>query len=194
MNQKNGPYESSITLCKWAMRYGYDHFDMSPTAKLAGGAAIGSGFGLVGLDGAAQAGMVLCEVENLQVIDKAFVIAVCAPVSTECKCGSACCRGWRENRVWREAINFIGQMMIERLGIDLRNVRLRNLLVEKHFGKKHKFTDIGIRADVDRKTAAAHYKTIDRALTAEEYRVWVKFEERLRDRGMVGLKNPEVSS
>lgn len=185
MSQKKGPFESSIALCKWAMRYGYEQYDMTPAARLAGGAAIGSGLGLYGTAGAAQSGMVLCEVEALRDISKAIVVATCAPRSIGCKCGARCCRGYQENRMWRESVEIIGAIALEMVGVDISNIDLRRMSVEKHFGVKHKFTDIASEARVDRKTASNHFKRISNCLRAVEYEVWVEFDELLRGKGMI---------
>lgn len=157
---------------------------MSPTAKLVGGCALGGGLGLVGLDGAGQKGMVLAEIEALPRFDAAFVIATCAPRSFECKCGDACCQGWRPYPPWKNSIEFIGEFVLESIGKEIANVRLRRMLIEKHFGVKHKYTDISNRTDIHRDTASRYFREIERVLKQHEYPIWVRFDARLEEIGM----------
>ncbi len=60
----------------------------------------GPGRGLGGGDGAAQAGMIRSEVEQLDRIAQAFLVARFAPASIPCDCGRPCCSGRQSNEEW----------------------------------------------------------------------------------------------
>lgn len=187
MKMKSAPlFQTSVAACKWAMRYAYEQYDMSPTAKIVGGCALGSGRGLFGLDGAGQAGMVLREIENLSRFDLAFIVATCAPRTFDCKCGAPCCRHWRQNPMWESSIEFICEFALARTGLEFTNLRLRRMLVEKHFGIKHKYTEIADSADVHRTTATKQFKLLTKGLAAVEYPIWVRFDAGLEEIGMTG--------
>ncbi len=61
---------------------------------------IGTGKGLSGLDGAAQAGMILAAVTRLQERERNLIIATFGEVRTECHCGEMCAP-----KSWHEAID-----------------------------------------------------------------------------------------
>lgn len=65
------------------------------------------GKGLGGLDGAAQAGMIKQEVEQLDRLEQAFIVARFASVSIPCDCGRPCCSGKRSNDEWTHAVGVL---------------------------------------------------------------------------------------
>lgn len=183
---KEAVFETSRAACRWALRYAYEQYAMSPAAKLAGGAAMGSGKGLVGLDGAGQAGMVLSEIEALPRFDMAFVVAMCAQRSFDCKCGEPCCQGWRQNKMWKNAIDFISEFALERMDKDFANLTLRRMLIEKHFGIKHTQREVAAASGVSVRTVNTRWKDVSDMLRAVEYPIWVRFDARLEEIGMTG--------
>jgi len=66
-------FRSSHDALRFAYLFNAQQYAMTPMAKLMGGH--GSGKGLVGVDGAAQAGMIRAEVERLPVIERSCIIA-----------------------------------------------------------------------------------------------------------------------
>ncbi|MBP0714828.1 hypothetical protein ABXK61_16095 [Burkholderia sola] len=183
---KQAVFETSRAACRWALRYAYEQYAMSPAAKLAGGAAMGSGKGLIGLDGAGQAGMVLAEIEALSRFEMAFVVAMCAQRSFECKCGDECCQGWRPNKMWKNAIEFISEFALEQTDKSFANLTLRRMMIEKHFGVKHTSKEIAEAAGVSARTVNTRWREISDVLRAAEYPIWVRFDAKLEEIGMTG--------
>lgn len=114
------------------------------------------GKGLVGTDGAAQAGFIQKEVATLGPLHEAIVIATYAPRKFSCECHSLCCCGFKRNAEWQEAIGKIALAAAEKLSGKLSNYRLRVKIVESAFGMKVKIQDMAEYCRVDRNTAAEH--------------------------------------
>lgn len=77
----------------FAFNFSSQQYALSPMAKLAlqgagrgAGANIGNGKGLVALDGAAQAGMIMAQVERLSSLHRSCIVARYAIKSRECAC------------------------------------------------------------------------------------------------------------
>lgn len=62
---------------------------------------------LVGLDAAAQAGMIISALQPIGAVKYAILCAKVAPNTVPCTCRRACCRGWVPNRIWNEAIGVL---------------------------------------------------------------------------------------
>lgn len=116
--------------------------------------------GLSGNDGAAQAGMIWRELQDVAPLERAVLIARYAPRSLPCTCTNACCSGYRPNPEWNEAIRMLEQHALTLLAGRLSLYRLRRGLVEKAIGVKHQINDLAKKCEVDEKTAAAHWKII----------------------------------
>jgi hypothetical protein len=65
--------------------------------------------GLGGLDGAAQAGIIMSVIHPLGRVAEAALIASCAPHSLPCACRKACCSGRTFNHIWNQAVNSLCQ-------------------------------------------------------------------------------------
>lgn len=119
-----------------------------------------SGKGLVGLDGAGQAGMIRGEVAVLGKLHEAIVTAYYAPHSMPCDCRKSCCSGSKVNPEWSEAISFITQAAMSHLSGLMSNHRLRRAIVAKNFGEKVSLGDVAAVCGVNRDTASAHNEKI----------------------------------
>ncbi len=109
-----------------------------------------AGRGLGGLDGAAQAGMIRAEVEQLDRLERAFIVARFAPASVPCDCGRSCCSGNRPNEEWTNAIGILSLHLKEvvlfgcKTTIDMRVDYLKRFFLQKNtclsieaLGEKH---------------------------------------------------------
>lgn len=68
--------------------------------------------GLGGLDGAAQAGIIMSALHRLGTVEEAALVAACAPHSLPCACRNPCCSGKRFNNVWSAAISTLCDQMV----------------------------------------------------------------------------------
>jgi hypothetical protein len=94
-----------------------------------------TGKGLSGNDGAAQAGMIRRELEQLTAIERAVLVARFAPRSSPCACGRACCGGHTPNPEYQDAIRTLEQAAMSILPPGtLVHYQLRRGLVEKATG------------------------------------------------------------
>jgi hypothetical protein len=122
-----------------------------------------TGKGLSGNDGAAQAGMIRRELEQMPSIEHAALVARFAPRSTPCACGRACCCGHIPNPEYVEAIRELEQAAMSILPSGtLINYRLRRGLVEKAVGVKIEIKALAIECGVAERTAYAHWEVIKR--------------------------------
>lgn len=139
---------------------------------------LGSGKGLVGLDGAGQAGMVLAEINRLEPIEIAALVARYAPRCEPCPC----CGADKTTAAWREAVEALAAWC-EPMAVS--NLRVRRELVAKHFGVRVDFVALAARHGVNRKTVAEHYALIVRRLKELEARAQVVSDDALKLAGMV---------
>ena len=122
--------------------------------------AMGSGKGLVGLDGAAQAGMIRAEIQRLGKLAEAILIARLAPRAMPCNCSSYCCAGQKPNREWVEAVSVLADhVRATALAGCTSNGILRREYVVRYFTRKEDRITLEHLAEkyaVDRNTPAAH--------------------------------------
>lgn len=119
-----------------------------------------TGKGLSGNDGAAQAGMIRRELEQLSVIDRAVLTARYAPPSIPCACGRPCCARHMPNPEYVEAITELTRLAQTLFSGRLSHYQLRRALVEKALGAKVTIKAIADKCEVAEKTADAHWRTI----------------------------------
>jgi hypothetical protein len=104
----------------FAFNYSSQQYAMSPMAKLMAAGA-GSGKGLVGNDGAAQAGIIASRVGQLPPMQRACITARYAPRFEDCPC---CERSEKMTDAYREAIAELTEWAISTSsGISIRNMR-----------------------------------------------------------------------
>ena len=152
-----------------------------------------SGKGLVGLDGAGQAGMIRREVADLGQLREAIITAYYAPRSLPCACRRPCCSGQTVNAEWSDAIGCITQAAVGQLSGMTSNYRLRRGIVMRAFGEKVSISELANVCGVNRDTAAAHNEKVsawlmgrrhDRADGLIESTKWA-IAARLNDAGFV---------
>lgn len=164
--------------------------------------AVGSGKGLVGLDGAAQAGMIRSEVKAMGKLAEAILIARVAPRVTPCSCRSACCSGHKPNKEWTDAISVLADYVrTTALAGCTSNGMLRREYVVRYFTRKDERISLEALAekhDIHRDTVSAHAAKVALLLGGAhpkkgkpgvpglESAAMDAIEDRLRDIGMVG--------
>lgn len=146
-----------------------------------------AGKGLGGLDGAAQAGMILAEVSTLSPLGQNLTMARYAPRKALCKCGSHCCTGFKPNRQWSEAIDWLANHVHAAVQVGVfSHYHLRRALVMRYFGEESNFRDIAAKCGVNKDTASHYNQKISAYLSAQEAKIEQQADELLRTVGVVG--------
>ena len=184
-SNQEGIFRSAHEAVVFALNFASQQYALSPIAKLMQGGALGSGRGLSGLDGAAQAGMVIAELAKLDYYHAVSLVARCATRQIRCSCSSPCCSGWRDSELWREAISIMTDHAIAALAGELSNREVRLASVQKHFGHKVTIQEIADDAGVHRETAGKQHAKIVGALKGLESRAWQAFSSALESGGML---------
>lgn len=156
----------------FAFNFSGQQYAPSALAKQMGG-EIGSGKGLVGVDGAGQAGMILREIDGLGEPAKHFIAARYAPHVTVCP---ACEQKTRLVETWAEATAWIAERAQTVLKGRTANYHLRIGIVRRFFGERITMSDLAEKAGVKRDTASEHNSIVmewmkreqDKALNAAE--------------------------
>lgn len=143
----------------FAFNYSMQRQDRSLVDRLAAPSPR-TGKGLSGNDGAAQAGMIRRELEQLTEIERAVLVARFAPRSWPCACGRPCCSGHTANPEYVAAIRTIEQGAMSVLAGRLVHYQLRCGLVEKAVGVKIEIKALAEKCGVTEKTADAHWQII----------------------------------
>lgn len=194
-------FESAHGALVFAFNFSGQCYDRPMMNRLAS-PAVGSGKGLVGLDGAAQAGMIRAEVQTLGKLAEAIIIARIAPRSVPCHCRSACCAGHKPNKEWTDAISILADYVrTTALAGCTSNGMLRREYVVRHFTRKDDRISLEALAekhDIARNTVSAHAAKVALLLGGAqpkkdkpgvpglESAAMDAIEDRLRDIGMVG--------
>ena len=194
-------FESAHGALVFAFNFSGQCYDRPMMNRLAS-PAIGSGKGLVGLDGAAQAGMIRAEVQTMGKLAEAIIIARIAPRSVPCHCRSACCAGHRPNKEWTDAISVLADYVrTTALAGCTANGMLRREYVVRYFSRKDERVSLEVlaeRHDVARNTISAHASKVamlfggtqakkdKAAVPGFEAAAMNAIEDRLRAIGMVG--------
>ena len=168
-------FSSAHAALTFAFNFSSQAYDRPMMNRMADGPAR-SGKGLVGLDGAGQAGMIRREIAALGQLREAIITACFAPQSLPCSCRRPCCSGQTINTEWSDAIGVITQAAVGQLSGCISNHRLRRGIVEKAFGAKVSISDLAVACGVSRDTASAHNEKLvawlrgsKRRLSAEDF-------------------------
>lgn len=118
----------------------------------------GSGKGLFGVDGAAQAGMILAAIERLGDTEASAIVARFAVRTEPCPC----CGGDKAVAKWVAAVEHLAAVCIP---AGVSNVRCRRDMVGKHFGLKAELSALASRYNMCRNTLGKQYQIIERMLS-----------------------------
>jgi hypothetical protein len=178
-------FTSAHAALKFAFNFSHGTLKKSFLATAQGGCI--QGRGLAGLDGAAQAGMILAELNAVVTPERRNLIAGrFAPQTAPCSCRSACCCGFRENAVWGQAVDWLTEyVLIERLTGMISHLRLRRTIVMRYFGVKKSFVAMADACGVHRTTASEYNKAVVERFKREERLGFYEIEGRLKERQIV---------
>lgn len=169
---------------RFALNFTHGTAKESAITQLMGGGRASKGLG--GLDGAAQAGMLRQELERLSLAKRSILVVRYAPSSLPCPCERTCCRGWRHNPEWLEAVKALtGIVLVEGLTGTISHYRFRRAMVEKHFGVRVSFTEMAKVCGISRNTASAQQKKVSEWLKKEEQHARWEFEGLMKEGGVI---------
>lgn len=139
-----------------------------------------SGKGLIGLDGAGQAGMILATVARLERAGQQCVTARYAPKTKPC----SCCSADAPTPEWREAVEGLTFWVITSLS-GITHLHLRRALVGRYFGSKADINEVAHKCGVHRSTVSAQNSVIVKALRDLESRTLGQLEDDFQKTGVV---------
>lgn len=169
---------------KFAFNFSHGSLKKSFLALAAGGSSSGKGLG--GLDGAAQAGMILLEVNQLAPARRRIIEARFLPQTKPCSCRSPCCRGTKDTAEWREAMEWlIEYVLVHGLTASISHYRLRRAVVRRYFGERESFPKIARANGVHTDTASDLNKRVAEHFKAEEHAALRELDARLKGAGIV---------
>lgn len=140
------------------------------------------GRGLIGLDGAGQAGMILAEVGQMAKVRQSALAASFATRTSEC----ACCGQQKPRDEWLGAIKYLAEASACAIA-GVSHFRLRQAVLAKAIGATGETDeDLANRFNLDRKTVAKHRHAIKDWFRKIEGAAMREIDDRLRAVGMVG--------
>jgi len=143
----------------FAFNYSSQQYALSPMSKLMK-TGIGSGKGLVALDGAAQAGIIRARVSQMPALQAACIVARYAPRFEECPC---CQSRDKMSDEYREAVATLAEWAIGHCaGITLRNMRAA--IIRSFFERGVSIADAAKQLNVPKATAYDQKARIHKSL------------------------------
>lgn len=179
------PFGSVEQALRYAFSARYDFMARSPMARMAAG-GMSAGVGLGGLDGFAQAGMILGAVARHTRPHPDILAARYLAPAIPCDCGRACCRGSRYSASWGAAVEALSGYVGEKLPATLPYRLLRQGVVRKHFGDKVRLGEIADACRLHRNTASGHASRILTLLRADERQALFAIRADLESAGVIG--------
>ncbi|CAH0447282.1 hypothetical protein LMG10661_03348 [Ralstonia syzygii subsp. syzygii] len=170
-------FKSAFDAARFALCYSTQQYGESLMAKRLRGDVGGSGMGLVGLDGAGQAGMIRRVLWELPELHLAAVVARAAPRELDCGCGRTCCAKSRPNDEWAAAIEWLtGASTAYCSGFS--QYRVRRAIIERCFGVKRNLEEIADDCGAHRNTVSKHNAAVRR---------WMDGDRRTGEIGMLDV-------
>ena len=152
-------FHSAHAALLFALNFSSEQYDRPMMNRMAS-PTLGSGRGLAGLSGAAQAGMIRSEIKSMGKLAEAILIARLAPRHTLCDCRARCCSGRKPNADWIDAISHLSDhIRTTALAGCTSNGIMRREYVIRYFSRKDERIGIDSLAEkyeIDRHTVAAH--------------------------------------
>ncbi|MDE2100458.1 MAG: hypothetical protein KGL39_24615 [Patescibacteria group bacterium] len=143
-----------------------------------------------GLDGAAQAGMIINAVGDLPRLHLSMLFAGSAHPMLPCDCNNLCCSGKKVNLDWLTALEEIRRGSDRDLKMIDREVR--RLLIARFYGRNVTLVKLAYRFNIHLNTICRYHKLLHTWLTGsrdymgQDVKAWMWADERLRDVGIIG--------
>lgn len=151
----------------FAYRYNGQQYAPTPVAKMMRG-RIGSGKGLVGVDGAAQAGIIRGLLKPLDPWEQAAIIAKYAIYPKEL--------------LW--ARNSLIVPVMAALPTGMHNRRMVDVLVQRYYGRRVRLKELAATHGLSASAMTVRWQAVRNALQKIEYRAIDRAEARLIDAGL----------
>lgn len=133
----------------FAMRFSSEQYPTSELAKLMKSARIGSGKGLVALDGAGQSGIILARLARLDSLERACIVARYSPKTEDC----ICCGGQRPTEAYRAAVEVLADWTLQYLSGTISVRKVRFAVVQDFFERRRSIGKVADEIGVPRRTA-----------------------------------------
>ncbi|WP_175796574.1 hypothetical protein [Burkholderia anthina] len=176
-----GIFRNAREAIVFALNFSGAQYSTSSLGNLAQAGAIGSGRGLSGLEGAAQAGMVKRRLAELDAHLLAALIARCSPLKVKDPSGEA----FTDGEAWAQAVSEMATYLGSLRDFDSASDVVMRCAVRKYFGEKQTIQEIADKARMHRVTANNQHTTIKRALEGIEAEAWDVFSKSLSVGGML---------
>lgn len=180
-------WDSPHAALAFGFRYSSDQYPPTALAKMIGRSGDRPpSRGLSGVDGAAQAGMIIAEVLELR--NAAHQYALAARFATRgqpCVCGSPCCSKYRRSELWDRCIAELAEIGLGHLSGHMSNIRLRRTIVARYFGERVNVEVMAERCRVHRNTASSQQAKLVEWLKALEKDAMNAITNAMAEKGMV---------
>lgn len=162
-------FKDAAAALSFGFRFSDSQFEISAVAKMVKGVSTGTGKGLVGNAGAAQAGMVMANVQRLKPLEQACIVGRYSLRFVDCECGNVCCMGEKVLKEYQDAILLLDREVAQLAVTGISKRQMRHAIIRAYFenDKKRKPIKINEYADrlkVARRTAHDHKTKIWAAL------------------------------
>lgn len=143
-------FKSSADAIMFALRFSSQQYAETPMSKMMKrDGRRSSGKGLVGLDGAGQAGMILQKLENLDELERACIVARYTDRIAECPC----CRNPTASEEYRNAINTLASWAERNIENVTSVPRIRFAIVQEFFERRRSVGKVADDIGMPRSTA-----------------------------------------
>lgn len=182
-------FDSAHAALVFAFNISNQCFDRPPLARMALSPLTGSGRGLSGLDGAAQAGMIRSEVKALGELMESSLIARFAPRNQPCSCKSKCCSGKQFNMEWRNAIAWLtNHIKGSALSGTHADYRVARSCVDRYFhngDQKISTAKLALTMGIHRNSVESYVHRVSKLLKAVESQAYASISDRLQEINIV---------
>lgn len=170
-------FKSAFDAVRFALCYAGQQYGETMLAKRLRGESLGTGMGLVGVDGAGQAGEIRRHLWDLPELHLAVIVARAAPRDLPCSCGAACCSGRTPNIEWQAAVGWLVRASAAYCS-GFSHYRVRRAIIERLFGVKCDLVEIAQECD-------AHVNTVSKQNSA--VRRWIEGDKKGEEQGVERL-------
>lgn len=178
MAETQGLFKSTHEALTFAFNYAGQQSPRTPMARLMQGAALGSGRGLAGIEGAAQAGMVLAAVARLPKEQSQVITVRYGDVRYECPC----CGQPAPQQDWLDAVDALSRC------VELEGVprKVRHAVIERAVcRRKWDAARLSIEYGLSERTLRHSCLQLKRRLGKLENTALAKLDERFAETGLV---------
>lgn len=140
-----------------------------------------------GIDGAAQAGLIIAIIDStVGESDAAIIAARFTKRSEVCACGRLCCAGHRPYAPWLESVLMLCELMRFAVPETSTNRMVREQCVRKYFGERVNLAKVARECKLHSDTVSKHNNKIVTLLKVGEKRTISVLSGALEEAGIVG--------